>query len=73
MTPEREERRLAAIPAADIVGFSRLLEADEPDIRSISCDGSPLTRTHDEYGSDHDPYFATSVDSKRRKTAKNDG
>ena len=29
MAPEREERRLAAILAADMVGYSRLMEADE--------------------------------------------
>ena len=29
MTLEREERRLAAIMAADMVGYSRLMEADE--------------------------------------------
>ena len=29
MAPERVERRLAAIVAVDVVGFSRLMEADE--------------------------------------------
>ncbi len=29
MTPERQERKLAAILAADMVGYSRLMEADE--------------------------------------------
>ncbi len=29
MAPERVERRLAAILAADVVGYSRLMEADE--------------------------------------------
>jgi len=29
VAPEREERRLAAILAADMVGYSRLMEADE--------------------------------------------
>ena len=29
MAPEREEPRLAAILAADMVGYSRLMEADE--------------------------------------------
>ena len=29
MAPERQERRLAAIFAADMVGYSRLMEADE--------------------------------------------
>ena len=31
MAPEREERRLAAILVADMVGYSRLMEADERD------------------------------------------
>ena len=51
---------------------ARLEGLAEPDVRSYMCDGSPLRRTHDDYGSDRDPNFATSVDSKRRKTAKND-
>ena len=29
MAPELEERKLAAILAADMVGYSRLMEADE--------------------------------------------
>jgi adenylate cyclase len=29
MAEERTQRRLAAILAADVVGFSRLMEADE--------------------------------------------
>ncbi len=30
MEPQDVERRLAAILAADVVGYSRLMEADEP-------------------------------------------
>ncbi len=30
MSPQDVERRLAAILAADVVGYSRLMEADEP-------------------------------------------
>ena len=29
MTPKRQERKLAAILAADMFGYSRLMEADE--------------------------------------------
>jgi class 3 adenylate cyclase len=28
----REQRKLAAIPAADVVGYSRLMERDESDM-----------------------------------------
>ena len=40
----RVERRLAAIMAADIVAYSRLIEADEA--RTLACDQGPSLRSH---------------------------
>ncbi len=34
MAEERVQRRLVAIPAADVVGYSRLIEADEEGTRA---------------------------------------
>jgi adenylate cyclase len=36
----REQRKLAAILAADVVGYSRLMGRDESSTRRASCNGN---------------------------------
>ena len=72
---ERTQRRLAAILAADVVGYSRLIEANEEDTRtrlrnlqseliepSIGADGGRIVKT---MGDGILVEFASAVDAVR--------